>query len=577
MSDASRSLAWTAARMMLDGFPGGGLNIAYEAVDRHATGPRADKTALRFLPRAGEPVSLTYADLAAQTSRFANVLRDLDVAPGERVFTLLERTPALHVSVLGALKHRAVACPLFASFGPDPIIQRMQRGDAAVLVTTEARFRKRIAPVVDRLPALRHVLLSDASSTPAAPPDGPRLHSLPARLESAATGYRIGPTDAEDMALLHFTSGTTGAPKGAVHVHDAVVAHHATGAHVFDLHDGDVFWCTADPGWVTGTSYGIIAPLTHGVTALVDQRDFDSTRWYQTLQDERVSVLYTAPTALRMIMRAGDDLPSQHDLRSLRLICSVGEPLSPDVVMWGQRVLGLTIRDTWWQTETGGIMIAAHGTDPVRPGSMGTPLPGIEAAVLARGDDDEVLVDDTGAPVTVDDPDRSGELALHAPWPSMFRGYLHDAARYARSFRGDWYLTGDLVRRDADGWFWFIGRGDDLIKTSGHLVGPYEVERALTAHPAVDEAGVIGLPDPVAGQRIKAFVVTAHGSAPSEELQLELLGHARTRLGATIAPKEITFVTSLPHTRSGKIMRRLLRARELGLDEGDLSTLEQAS
>jgi acetyl-CoA synthetase len=454
----------------------------------------------------------------------------------------------------------------------------MERGDATVLVTTQALYGRRVEQVTKDLPTLHHVLLADADAPLAERTGrGPHLHSLPERLEAASPSYRIGPTDPEDMALLHFTSGTTGAPKGAVHVHDAVVAHHATAGHVFDLQDDDVFWCTADPGWVTGTSYGIIAPLTHGVTAVVDEGDFDARRWYQILQDEQVTVLYTAPTALRRLMRAGDDLPSQYDLRSLRRIASVGEPLSPDIVEWGARVLGMPIRDTWWQTETGGIMIAAHGDAPVRPGSMGTPLPGVHAAVVTRNDDDEVVVDSRGDPVLVTEPGIQGELALHTPWPSMFRGYLHDPDRYARAFRGDWYLTGDLVRRDADGWYWFVGRGDDLIKTSGHLVGPHEVERALTAHPAAAEAGVIGLPDPVAGQRIKAFVVLAAGAEASDELRLELIGFARTRLGAALAPKEIEFVPDLPHTQSGKTMRRLLRARELGLDEGDLSTLEPVS
>jgi acetyl-CoA synthetase len=362
-------------------------------------------------------------------------------------------------------------------------------------------------------------------------------------------------------------------PKGAIHVHGAVVAHHATGFYALDLHADDVFWCTADPGWVTGTSYGIIAPLTHGVTTIVDEADFDVDRWYRTLQDHRVSVWYTAPTAVRMLMRAGDDVARAYDLRSLRFISSVGEPLNPEAVVWGDRVLGQPIHDNWWQTETGGIMVANYVSTDVRPGSMGRPLPGIDATILER-DEDGLVVDAEGAPIEVTEAGREGELALRAGWPSMFRGYLHEDERYARCFAGPWYLTGDLARRDGDGYFWFVGRGDDVIKSAGHLIGPFEVESALLAHRAVAEAAAIGVPHPVAGDVVKAFVSLKPGFTASDELRDELLAHARRRLGPAVAPREIAFVAEIPRTRSGKIMRRLLRARELGLPEGDLSTLE---
>jgi acetyl-CoA synthetase len=368
------------------------------------------------------------------------------------------------------------------------------------------------------------------------------------------------------MALLHFTSGTTGTPKGAVHVHDAVVAHHATGKLALDLHDDDVFWCTADPGWVTGTSYGIVAPLTNGVTSIVDEGEFDAERWYGILETERVTVWYTAPTAIRMMMKAGTALVHAHDVRSLRFLASVGEPLNPEAVVWGQEAFGRPFHDNWWQTETGGIMIANFASMDIRPGSMGRPLPGVDAAIVRKLGADRVEV--------IDAPDVQGELALRPGWPSMFRGYLGEAARYRKCFVGGWYLTGDLARRDADGYFWFVGRADDVIKTSGHLVGPFEVESVLMEHRAVAEAGVIGKPDPVAMEIVKAFVSLRNGYAPTPELCRELLGFARARLGAVVAPKEIEFKPSLPKTRSGKIMRRLLKARELGLPEGDISTLE---
>jgi acetyl-CoA synthetase len=373
------------------------------------------------------------------------------------------------------------------------------------------------------------------------------------------------PTQPEDPALLHFTSGTTGKPKGAVHVHEAIVAHHTTGKLALDFHADDVFWCTADPGWVTGTSYGILSPLTNGITSIVDEADFDAERWYSILGAQKVTVWYTAPTAIRMMMRGGSAMARAHDTRSLRFLASVGEPLNPEAVLWGVEAFGLPIHDNWWQTETGGIMVANYASMDIRPGSMGKPLPGVEAAIVRR--------EDTGV-VVIDAPDVEGELALRRGWPSMFRAYLHDDERYRKCFAGEWYLTGDLARRDADGYFWFVGRADDVIKSAGHLIGPFEVESVLLEHPAVAEAGVIGKPDPVALEIVKAFVSLKPGFEPSEALARELLGHARSRLGPAVAPKEIAFLETIPRTRSGKIMRRLLKARELGLPEGDTSTLE---
>jgi acetyl-CoA synthetase len=355
-------------------------------------------------------------------------------------------------------------------------------------------------------------------------------------------------------------------PKGAVHVHNAVLTHYMTGKYVLDFHPDDIFWCTADPGWVTGTSYGIIAPLTHGITSIIDEADFDAERWFRTLEAQQVRVWYTAPTAIRRLMRLDIQPRQRYDLGHLRLVHSVGEPLNPEAVVWGQQALGLPIHDNWWQTETGGIMITNFAAMEIRPGSMGRPLPGIEAAIVRRVGEDAVEV--------VQEPDVKGELALKPGWPSMFRGYLHDEARYRKCFVSGWYLTGDLARRDADGYFWFVGRADDIIKTAGHMVGPFEVESALMEHPAVAEAGVIGKPDPVIGELVKAFISLKPWVQPDDKLRLELLGFARQKLGSAVAPKEIEFQDNLPKTSSGKIMRRLLKARELGLPEGDISTLE---
>ncbi|HZT07522.1 MAG TPA: acetate--CoA ligase [Chloroflexota bacterium] len=562
--DLCAGFTWDAVRGGLSGLPGGmGLNIAHEAVDRHASGPRASQVAIRWVARDGRVEDFTYADLRRLTNRFANVLSKLGVARGDRVYTLCGRIPALYVAALGTLKHRAVFCPLFSAFGPEPIRARAAIGGARVLVTTETLYKRKVAAIRSALPDLEYVILvSEHGGTAEARAtlDYSRL------MEEASDEYTIGATYPEDMALLHFTSGTTGTPKGALHVHGAVVVHHATGQIALDLHEGDVFWCTADPGWVTGTSYGIISPLTNGVTSIVDEGDFDAERWYGLLQDQRVTVWYTAPTAIRMLMKAGGDLAKRFDLARLRFLGSVGEPLNPEAVVWGERTLGHAFHDNWWQTETGGIMIANYAGMAIKPGSMGRPLPGIEAAIVHRADD--------GAITEEARPDVLGELALRPGWPSMFRAYWNDTARYMKCFSGGFYLTGDLARRDQDGYFWFVGRADDVIKTAGHLVGPFEIESVLMEHPAVAEVGVIGKPDPVALEVVKAFVALKGTHAPSEELRRDLLGFARSRLGAAIAPREIEIVPSIPKTRSGKIMRRLLKAREMGLPEGDISTLE---
>jgi acetyl-CoA synthetase len=567
-ASARRDFSWEDAARALAGLPGGrGLHIAHEAVDRHASGPRRDHVALRFLGKKGERRDLTYEDLARESSRFANALRSLGVARGERVFALAGRIPELYVGALGSLKAGAVFCPLFSAFGPEPIRQRLGLGEGRVLLTTAALYAKKVALLRASLPGLAHVLVVRESGSTAEVAAG--TLALDELLARADDHFEIEATDPEQPALLHFTSGTTGTPKGALHVHGAVVAHHATGRLALDLHPDDIFWCTADPGWVTGTSYGIVAPLTHGVTSIVDEAEFDAERWYRTLQQERVSVWYTAPTAVRMLIKAGEELPRRYDLSALRLVASVGEPLNPEAVVWGERVLGRPIHDNWWQTETGGIMISNFLALEIRPGSMGLPLPGIEAALVQRDKDGRVQV--------IDAPFVQGEIALRPGWPSMFRGYLHDEERTRKCFADGWYLSGDLATRDADGYFWFVGRADDVIKSSGHLIGPFEVESALLEHPAVAEAGVIGKPDPVAGELVKAFVALRRGFEPTPALKLEIQGFGRKRLGAAVAPKEIEFVASIPKTRSGKILRRLLKARELGLPEGDTSTLEDGA
>ena len=557
----TKTFSWTEAQRLLDGLPQGGLNIAHEAVDRHVLAGRGGKLALRWIGRDNRVQDISYADLQAATNRFANVLAQRSIVKGQRVFSLLGRTPELYIAALGTLKNGSVFSPLFSAFGPEPIKARMTIGDAKALITSEAFYRRKIEPSRKELTSLEHVFLIDCSDKP---PAG--TTDLAAVMAAASDSFETIRTGPEDMALLHFTSGTTGRPKGAVHVHQSVVAHHITGKLALDLHPDDIFWCTADPGWVTGTSYGIISPLTNGATLIVDQAEFDAERWYHILEQQKINVWYTSPTAIRMLMKVGTEIAKRFDLSSLRFMASVGEPLNPEAVVWGVEAFGKPFHDNWWQTETGGIMIANYLSMDVKPGSMGRPLPGVTASIVERNSRGEIQ--------EITKPMVMGELALRPGWPSMMRAYLNEEERYRKCFAGGWYLTGDLAMRDTEGYYWFVGRADDVIKSAGHLIGPFEVESVLMEHKAVAEAAVIGIPDEIAGEVVKAFIALKDEFEPTQLLRKELLGHARKRLGPAIAPKDIAFRANLPKTRSGKIMRRLLRAHELGLPQGDLSMLE---
>lgn len=542
---------WENIHNELSGLPGKkGLNIAYEAVDRHAEGRNGKTEALRWIGIDGTTREFTYNQLKKETNRFANVLLKLGVQKGDVVCTLTGRIPELYITALSTLKNGSVYCPLFSIYGPEPIYQRLSKGKAKVLITTKELFLKKVAGLLSRLEHLKYILVVDTDKN-----ENEHIFSLPVLMDEADGDFSIVPTDSEDRALLHFTSGTTGMPKGVIHVHEAALTHYITGKYVLDFHPGDRFWCTADPGWVTGMSYGILAPLMHGITNIVAEAEFDTRLWYKTLEEQKVNVWYTAPTAIRRLMRMDIDVLKEYDLSALRLILSVGEPLNPEAVRWAQKTLGMPILDNWWQTETGGIMIANYQSVPVKPGSMGLPLPGIEAGI--------VQVDNSkGTVQTVESPGESGQLALKKGWPSMFRGYLDEEERYQKCFVGDWYLTGDLASRDEEGYFWFVGRADDIIKTAGHMVGPFEVENVLMEHPAVAEAAVIGKPDPMMGELVKAFITLKSNIKETEDLNLEIKGFARERLGSAVAPKEIEFLEELPKTRSGKIVRRQLREQE---------------
>jgi len=557
---AREEFGWEDIKEELDWFDGGGINIAYEVLDRHLKTPLKDKIALFWEGKDGESEEYTFNDLSRLSNRFAGALRKVGFKKGDRVFTYMDRTPEQYISLLGALKAGGVIGPLFSAFGPDAIKDRLGDCEGKVMITTP-KLVKTVHEILDELPALETIIIVNRRETPYELKN--REVSYESLMNEATDDFEIEKTDKEDYAIIHYTSGTTGKPKGVVHVHEAIVGHYGTAKYVLDLHPEDIYWCTADPGWVTGTSYGIFGPWSNGVSQVVYEGGFGASAWYRVIEKYKVTVWYTAPTAIRMLIKAGDNVVNKHDLSSLRYMCSVGEPLNPEAVLWGNDVIGLPFHDNWWQTETGCIQIANYPVQDIHPGSMGRPFMGVTAAILDDDCEKEVP------------PGEEGHLALKASWPSMFRTYWNKQELYESRFKGEWYITGDRATMDKEGYFWFVGRADDVINTGGHLVGPFEVESALMEHPAVAEAGVIGIPDPMVMEVIKAFVSLKDGYEPSDELMRDIKKFARKKLHAVACPRKIDFISGLPKTKSGKIMRRLLKARELGLPEGDTSTLEE--
>lgn len=538
--DAYKELNWMGNR----------LNMAYAAVDSHVDTWRKNKIALYW---EGEKKSkeYTFMQLSEESNKFANVLRDMGVDKGDRAFIFLPRIPELYISFLGILKTGAIAGTMFAAFGPSGIKDRLENSSAKVVITDDT-LKKRIYKVKKELPDLENIIVVGKTKG--------REKSYAKEMTGASDKFKVVRTKPTDDAFMLYTSGTTGKPKGVVHRHMALLQEHVTAKWVLDIHEGDVYWCTADPGWVTGVAYGILGSWSNAASSVVDEGRFDPKKWYSILDKYNVSVWYTAPTAIRMLMAAGNKLPKKYDLSNLRHMCSVGEPLNPEAVRWSLKVFGIPFHDTWWQTETGGILIANYPSLPIKPGSMGKPLPGVEAAII----------DDNGKNVK---PGREGNLAVKPGWPSMMKKIWRRPKKYKSYFMKGWYLSGDRALVDKDGYFWFIGRADDVIKTSGERVGPFEVESALVEHPAVVEAGVIGKPDPMRGEIIKAFVVLAKGYKPSEKLENNIKQFVKKNLAGHAYPREIEFTKTLPKTRSGKIMRRVLKSREMGIPVGDISTL----
>lgn len=545
--------SWEQIEQQLSWSTTGKINMAYEAIDRHVENGKGDKVALIYSDQQREE-SFTFQQLSSASNSFANGLRQLGIKKGDRVFIFMPRTPELYISALGSIKTGAIIGPLFEAFMETAVKDRLQDSEAIAIVTTPA-----LLPRIKReeLPALKHIIVYGQDVK-----EEEGIISFTKLISESSDESNIEWVDREDGMILHYTSGSTGRPKGIYHVHNVMVQHLYTGQIVLDLKEDDVFWCTADPGWVTGTAYGIFAPWLNGVTNIVRGGRFSPSDWYSVIEKYKVTVWYSAPTAFRMLMGAGEEVVKQFDLSSLRHVLSVGEPLNPEVVRWGMRVYGHRIHDTWWMTETGAQLICNYPSMDIKPGSMGKPIPGVDATII----------DDHGNELP---PYRMGNLAIATPWPSMMRKVWNNDAKYAEYYRiPGWYVSGDSAYRDEDGYFWFQGRVDDVINTAGERVGPFEVESKLVEHPAVAEAGVIGKPDPIRGEIIKAFIALREGYEPSEELEKEIAQFVKVGLSAHAAPREIEFKDKLPKTRSGKIMRRVLKAWELNLPTGDLSTIE---
>ncbi|MDD8016434.1 MAG: acetate--CoA ligase [Acidobacteriota bacterium] len=554
-----KGFSWSLAEDELGYRAGDVINIGWHCSDRVCGMGKGGKTALVWEGFSGVEKKYTYNDVRLSSNAIAGHLRGLGLKDGDRVCLFMDRIPELYLGFLGILKMGAIAQPLFSAFGDESLFVRLSNaGTSAVL--TQRKHAPKVRKILDKLPDLRHIIIVDHDGKA---PLREKESAFSLADAAPVEDFDVFPTRAESSSVLHYTSGTTGQPKGVKHVHYSLVSQYLTAKWVLDLRDDDVYWCTADPGWVTGTSYGIIAPFSLGVTQCVLDAGFSAEAWYRFIEKQRITVWYSAPTAIRSLMKAGDGIVDKYDLSSLRHLASVGEPLNSEAVVWSQRVFGRPFLDTYWQTETGCIVISNYPGMEVRPGSMGKPFPGISGSVLNPATDEPYPV-----------PGKIGRVALKPGWPSMMRTYWNNEEAFSRKFRNGWYLTGDRARIDPDGYFWFVGRDDDVINTAGHLVSPFEVESALLEHPAVAESAVVSKPDAINLEVVKAFVTLKPGFTPSKDLDLDIMNFIRKKLSPLAMPQEIEYVDSMPKTRSGKIMRRILHAREWGEETGDTSTLE---
>jgi len=554
-----KNFSWSVSEQELGYQPGQPINIGAYCSDRICQQGKGDKIALIWEGFSGEKKTYTYNDLRRYANTFASFLTRSGLKAGDRVCLFMDRIPELYIGFVGILKTGAIAQPLFSAFGEDSLFVRLENAQTSAIFTQKKHVSK-VRKIREKLPHLQHIFIVDYDGKS---PLQEREEAFSMEGLGGVEDYEVYPTYAESPSVLHYTSGTTGMPKGVQHVHYSLISQYLTAKWVLDLRDDDIYWCTADPGWVTGTSYGIIAPFALGVTQCVLDSGFSAEAWYKFIEKNKVTVWYSAPTAIRSLMKAGDEIIKKYDLSSLRHLASVGEPLNPEAVNWSIRVFGKPFHDTYWQTETGCILITNFPGMPVKPGSMGRPFPGITATVLNPNNYEPYP-----------QPGKIGLIGIKPGWPSMMRGYWQNEDAYKNKFRNGWYLTGDRARLDSDGYFWFVGRDDDIINTGGHLVSPFEVESALLEHPAVAESAVVSKPDPINMEVVKAFVTLKPGYSPSKDMELDIMNFIRKRLSPLAMPQEIEFVELLPKTRSGKIMRRILHAKEWGEEIGDTSTLE---
>ena len=550
---------WSISERELEYNPSDTINIGWYCSDRICEQGKGDKTALIWEGLTGDKKIYTFNDIRIASNIIGQFLRDLGIENEDRVCLFMDKIPELYLGFLGVLKIGAIAQPLFSAFGDESLHVRLENAETRAIIT-QRKHVKKVRKIIDQMPYLEHIIIVDYDGKK---PLQEREVSFSLEEADPVDAFDIFPTKAESASVLHYTSGTTGQPKGVKHVHYSLISQYLTAKWVLDLHEDDIYWCTADPGWVTGTSYGIIGPWALGITQCVLDKGFSAENWYAFMEKNKVTVWYSAPTAIRSLMKAGEDVVKKYDLSSLRHLASVGEPLNAEAVIWSEKVFGKPFLDTYWQTETGSMMLTNFPGMKVKPGSMGKPFPGITATVVDPK---------TFQPIT--ESGKVGLIAFKPGWPAMMRTYWNNEKTYKSKFAQGWYLPGDRASIDKDGYFWFVGRDDDVINTAGHLVSPFEVESALLEHEAVAESAVVSKPDEVNMEVVKAFVTLKPGFEASKDLELGIMNFIRKKLSPLAMPQEIEYLDKLPKTRSGKIMRRLLKAQEWGEEIGDTSTLE---
>jgi len=558
-SDRLSDFSWEISEKELEYNNGDIINIGWYCSDRICLKGKGDKIALYYEDFGCIEKKYTFNDIRLAGNTIGSFLRGLGIKNEDRVCLFMDKIPELYLSFLGVLKIGAIVQPLFSAFGDESLFIRLDNAGTRAIITQRKHLPK-VRKILDRLPSLEFIIIVDHNKAKAL-----ENREIAFNLKEAAPveSFEIFPAVAESPSVLHYTSGTTGQPKGVKHVHYSLISQYLTAKWVLDLRDDDIYWCTADPGWVTGTSYGIIGPWSLGITQCVLDAGFSAQAWYRFIEKYRISMWYSAPTAIRSLMKAGDEVVRNFDLSSLRHLASVGEPLNSEAVIWSEKIFGRPFLDTFWQTETGSIMITNFPGMNVKPGSMGKPFPGITAAVL-----------DPSTHQPIEEHGKIGLIAFRPGWPAMMRSYWNNEEKYREKFVNGWYLSGDRSSVDKEGYFWFVGRDDDVINTGGHLVSPFEVESALLEHPAVAESAVVAKPDEINMEVVKAFITLKPGFSPGPDLELEIMNFIRKRLSPLAMPQAIEYMEKLPKTRSGKIMRRLLHAREWGEDIGDISTLE---